>query len=258
MDAAVQGSPVAAIPMRLDRRLRLGPFPRAQDAIKFVCYGAAGAVFVPFLGAVGVVPFLAAGFLFSAWRPDGESLDERALRYVAWRARRHRRGPSVTPRTGRGGAHRYLRAADGTPVVVLRSGGTPVAYRPPAELERLFRAWGDFLRALDGSVYLRAGTAPLAAAPFRPRPAEAAEEDATARAGYDELVAVLCRRRLVRRVDVALAAAEATPEASARLETRARMAAERLAALGVRPTRLTGTALADAGHRFGWEAEAAP
>ncbi len=259
MDDPPEGSPVATIPMPLDRRLRLGPFPRAQDAVKFVCYGAAGAVLVPFVGVVGWLPFVGAGFLLSVWRPDGQSPDERAAQWVAWRVRRLRRGAPMTagPAT-RSRSRRYLRTANGAPAVVLRTHGTPIAYRPPAELVRLFGGWGAFLRAAEGSIYLRAGTAPLAAGPLRPRPHGGTPAEAAARAGYDELVAVLCRRRSVRRVDVALATPEANAEAPARLEARARAAAERLAALGLGPVRLVGPALDEAGHRFGWAAEEGP
>lgn len=250
------GPPVVALPRPIDRRMRFGPFARPLDAIKFVGYAAAGALLLPFLGAPAWVLCSAAGFLVSVWRPDGESLEERASRWIGWQGRRlgHRRRVKRVSRTDPRGA-RLLRPGEGPPLAILRTVGTPIAYRPPVELERLFRSWGELLRTLDGPVAVRAGTAPLAASPLLPGSAPATAEEEPARAGYHELVEVLCRRRLVRRVDVALVAPSATHEGAVGLERAARSAEEQLRALGLRPVRLVGRALAEAAHRFGWAEE---
>ncbi len=246
------GPPVVALPQPVDRRLRLGPFASARDAVKFACYAAAGALLAPFVTPYAWLPVVAVGFLVSAWRPEGEALDERVAHWATWRVRRFTGGgpvslPSSPP--ARGG---YLRLGPGRYVTVLRTGGTPLAYRPPAELERLFRAYGELLRASDGVLLLHAGTVPLSADPLVPGRSSSTGPELPAREGYQELVSVLCRRRLVRRVHLALSTPDVGPDALARLDQGTRALASRLAAVGLRPTRLETRALSEAGHRFGW------
>jgi hypothetical protein len=254
MGEEVPAGPVVPLPLPVERRLRLGPFASARDAVKFVCYGATGALLAPFLSPYAWLPVLALGFLVSTWRPDGEALDERLLRWVDWRLRRASGGAAVTrPAEARSAAHgRFLRLAPGQYVTVLRTGGVPLAYRPPGELEQTFRAFGELLRASGGSLFVLAGTVPLSAEPLVPGAATGPGPESAARTGYRELVSVLCQRRLVRRVELALPTLEVGSEGSVRLDQRTRALEARLAVLGLTPVRLGGRVLSDAGHRFGW------
>ncbi|HTS33823.1 MAG TPA: hypothetical protein VMI55_07825 [Thermoplasmata archaeon] len=246
------GPPLVALPRPVERRLRLGPFASARDAVKFAGYAATGALLAPFVAPYAWLPVLGAGFLLTVWRPEGEALDERVARWATWRVRRLARGaPMTDPATppARGG---FLRVGPGQYVTILRVGGTPLAYRPPAELERVFRAYVEALQSSEGILFLHAGSVPLSAEAVTPRHRASSEAEEPARAGYRELVAVLCRRRLVRRVDLAVPNATAGPDLPAHLERATRALAARLAATGLRPVRLEGRALSEAGRRFGW------
>ncbi len=97
---------VVAFPERLDRTLRLGPFPSARDALRLLTYAAVGACLAPFAPAdlwLGVVGF---GFVSSVWKPGGETVEAQTLRTVSWGLRRLREGRPMTqtgssgPRTG--------------------------------------------------------------------------------------------------------------------------------------------------------------
>ncbi|HLM71014.1 MAG TPA: hypothetical protein VK423_06510, partial [Thermoplasmata archaeon] len=81
------GPPLIRLPERLDRRMRLGPFPSSRDALKFVTYAAAGALLSPFTSPWVWLPVLLAGFAVSVWRPDGRAVDERILAYSVWKFR---------------------------------------------------------------------------------------------------------------------------------------------------------------------------
>lgn len=247
------GPPVVSLPQPVDRRLRLGPFASAHDAVKFVCYAAAGALLAPFVTPYAWLPALAAGFLVTVWRPEGESLDERVARWATWQIRRLNRAGSMNDRSSPPARGRFLRLGPGRYVTILRMAGTPLAYRPPTELERVFRAYAEALRASEGILFVRAGSTPLSAEPLTPgrRPANEAED--AAREGYRELVSVLCRRRLVRRVDLALSTVATGPDGPARLDQGTRALAARLATAGLRPIRLERRALSDAGRCFGWQ-----
>ncbi len=243
---------MVSLPRPVDRRLRLGPFASARDAIKFVCYAATGALLAPFVTPYAWLPILAAGFLVTVWRPEGEAWDERAARWVQWRIRRLARGEPVSEPSLPTSRGTFLRLAAGRYVTILRIGGTPLAYRPPAELERVFRAYAEALRSSEGTLFLHAGSVPLSPTPLVPGALPRDTAEGPARDGYRELVSVLCRRRLVRRVDLALSTVTTEPEAPARLDRATRALAARLAAAGLRPTRLEARALSEAGRRFGW------
>ncbi len=252
------GPPIIGLPERLDRRMRLGPFPSARDALKFVTYAAAGALLSPFASPWVWIPVVLAGFAVAVWRPDGRAVDERAFAFVSWKLR------SVGPR----GAVReatcsplvrqgLLQLASHRYVAVVRTGGTPTAYLPPNELLRRFELYRELLRSLDPSFTYLATTTPIRSQAVRPGVASIVGEEAPAVSGYSELVSLLCRRRFLRRVYFVVGTLEADAGAIGRLEGRVANLVEGLGALGLRPIRLRDRALAEAARRFGWPAKVA-
>ena len=248
-----EGAPVVVLPERVDRRLRLGPFPSARDAIKFLCYAAAGALLAPFAGVPVGLGVTALGFMASAWYRDGRPWDEQALAALRWRWRSFGRETSVTAGSENPLLrHGFVRLAPTQFVAVVRAGGTPVAYLPPAELARRFEMFRDLLRATDGHFAFLVTFASIHGGPFLPSALLRPETDAGACSGYADLVRLLCRRRLGRRVYVALGTSEAGAASIARLEGQVASVVERLAAFGLHPVRLRDRALFEAARRFGW------
>jgi hypothetical protein len=252
---AVGEGPTVAVPERLDRTLRLGPFASGRDALKFVAYAAVGAVLVPFAGALVWLPFVGAGLAVSLWRPGGEALDDRCARYLRWKLGVRPRGRPVNG--GRPGPRSVVRLPTGYAAVV-RSGGLPLAYLPSDGLARRFEQYRELLRAIDGSILLLASRAPIHAAPLRPAEPPPVGPERPARDGYRELVEVIVRRRHLRQVLVALTVVGTGPEAAGRLDDAVASLVDRLAALGVRSGRLRDRALDAAVQRLGLSAEGGP
>jgi len=259
MAESEDGSPIIGLPERLGRRMRLGPFPSSRDALKFVVYAATGALLSAFTSPWLWLPFVLAGFAISVWRPDGRAVDERALIVVAWKFRSWGLGYSMkdarsAPLVRQGllelAAHRH--------VAVVRTGGSPMAYLPPDELARRFELYRELLRSIDGSFSLLSTVAPIRSQSIRPVPSAEAGHEPTARSGYSELVLLLCRRRLLRRVFFVLGTDGGDLDSVARLEGRVANLIERLGSLGLRPIRLRDRGLAEAARRFGWAAEVVP
>lgn len=250
------GPPVIDLPERLDRRMRLGPFPSSRDALKFVSYAAVGALLAPFASPWVWLPIVGAGFAVAVWRPEGRALDERALAFATWKFRSGRvgravKGPASRPLVRQGllqlAPHRYI--------AVIRTGGAPMAYLPPDELVRRFELYRELLRSTDGSFAFLSTVVPIRSQSVRPTTPPRTGGETPAHSGYSELVQVLCRRRLLRRVYFVLGNAGASPETMGQLEGRAANLIERLGSLGLRPTRLRDRALAEAARRLGWPAE---
>ncbi|MCI4369159.1 MAG: hypothetical protein L3K09_06325 [Thermoplasmata archaeon] len=241
-----------AIPQPVERRMRLGPFPSARDALKFVGYATAGAVFVPFWGGLVWLPFLAAGFAVSVHRPQGSAVDERLLAYCRWRMRvanpDHGPGPLRSPPVSPGST---LRLRGGRSVAILEAGGTPVAYLPPEDARRLFERYRDLLRGVEGA-YIVASVGPLSARSFLPTGDGAPGVDREARAGYAELVTRLCQKRHRRVVWITLWGAEDSPAALRNLTERANFLARELGGLGIALERLSGSELRRVASRLGW------
>lgn len=249
------GPPVVGLPERLDRRMRLGPFPSSRDALKFVAYAATGALLVPFTSSWVLLLAVTVGFSVSVWRPDGQALDERALRLVSWKLRSLSPGNTVSDATPHPLVRQgLLELAPHRYVAVVRTGGTPIAYLPPAELAQRFDRYRELLRSTESSFALLATTAPIRGQAVRPGSFPRAGAEARALSGYRELVSLLCRRRLLRRVYIVLGTTETGAEAVSRLEGRVTNLIERLGALGLRPVRLRDRGLAEAARRFGWAA----
>jgi hypothetical protein len=243
--------PAAAVPERLDRRARLGPFPSARDAAKFLSYAAGGALLVPVVGPLPWIPVVAVGFLVAVWRPDGQALDERALAVLRWVVRssggtRAMNGPipDVAHR------HRLLRW-DGRYVAVLQAAGGPLAYLPPEELRRRFDRFRDLLRSLGDGWGFVVGAVPVHVGSVRPPRAPVRAEERAAREGYTELIVQIGSRRSLRRVHLLVTDPDPGLEGIGRIEAAATRAALELNGLGVRTVRLTGRELREAAHRLG-------
>jgi len=254
MPDAEADPPIVGLPERLDRRLRLGPFPSGREALKFVVFAAIGAVLVPVAGVGIWVVFLVAGLAVSLWRPDGIPLDARLLAVARWELRRTAPGAPMTASPDRPRGAAVVPLAAGGYAAVVRASGVPLAYLPPAELRRRFELYRDLLRAVDGSLVVLAARAPIHAEPFVPPPDPAVGAPvAAARAGYRELVELIVRRRAVRQVFVGLPVPENGPESLRRLEDRVDGVIERMAGLGLAPVRLKDRALAEAARRVGFD-----
>jgi hypothetical protein len=252
MDAGLDGPPVVELPERVDRRVRLGPFASARDALKFVTYAAVGAVLVPFTTPYLWLAIVGAGFALCVVRSEGRAMDEHVATYLLWRFRSMRRRRSVAPLLGPPARRGLVGLGSGQFAVILRTGGTPIAYLPPTELARRFDQFRELLRSLRGSLGLSVTSAPMIAGPVTPTPIDASCADAEARDGYTELVSVLCRRRSVRRIDLVLTTEASGVDSIADLETRASALTARLSEIGVRSVRLQDRVLGEAARRWGW------
>ena len=251
MDAR-DGPPVVVMPERLDRRLRLGPFASGRDLVMFLALAAVGAVagtaLSPWLGLAIVV----AGAVVTLWRPDGEAIDERVVALARWALRRASGGRAMrrpSPEAGTPGRDATVVLGDGRVAAVLRAGGAPLAYLPPADLARQFERYRELLRGVDGALVLIASRAPIHARSLAPTAPETGDRPAWE--GYRDLVALLARRRSVRSVVVAVVATDAGPNGARQLETAVALVAGRLADLGIRAERLVGRPLADTAWRTG-------
>lgn len=246
--------PPIPLPRRLDRRMRLGPFPSAREAMRFAAYAAAGAIVVPVGGAIAWLPILGAGFLLCVVRPDGKGFDDQVGDYLRYRWRRHRAAsrraaPPPARRLGNG----YLEIPGPFVASMLVADGVPIRFLPPPDARELFERYRELLRSIDLGFHLEVGSHALrSVAAFAPgsTPVRAPEE--SARAGYREMAKLLLARRRMRRVGVLLFEPGADPGAVDRLESRTRAFAHGLASMGVRADRLGGRALERAAEEMGW------
>lgn len=246
--------PWVSVPEPLDRRPRLGPFSSGRDAVKFVTAAAVGAVVSLAVEPWAGLPIVAAGAVVALWRPDGEPLDARLVAVARWTLRRSSEARPVTdPEVRRGeGPGSTVRLPDGRRAAVLRTGGVPLAFLPPAELAREFDQYRELLRAAEGGLVVVASSVPIHAGSLVPVDGSGADADGPARAGYRELVELLARRRSVRRVFVAIAQATPGEDGLRALDAATERTRGRLADLGLRAERLRGGPLADAARRLGW------
>lgn len=252
MPEGEENAPVVRMPERVDRRARLGPFPSARDAARFLCYAAAGALAAPFVSPFLWLPVVGGGFVVSVWQPDGQPADGRAVAYLLWRIRARSGGATVSRRSKPSTRHRVVPLASGAHAAVVRAGGCPMAYLPPAALQRRFTAYRDLLRAIPGHLGLLATTVPIRDQRMRPGGAGPEGDEGVARTGYSELVGMLCARRRIRRVYLALRNDDTSADSIHRLDAAAQALVERLGELGLSALRLEGRALAEAADRFDW------
>ncbi len=253
---APTGWPTVPLPERVDRPLRLGPFPSARDALKFLCYAGVGVALVPLVDLPFGLAVAAAGFLVAVHHPEGRPWDERALDVLRWKWRATSGGRMRTSKPRPPLIHSGLvRLGEGDWVAVVRTGGVPLAFLPPSELARRFESYRDLLRASDGRLLFLATLSSIRAAPFLPPEPGGDGPDRAARAGYSELVELLCRRRHGRRIYLVVGGRESGMEGVARLEGQVALLLEHLTALGLAPVRLKDRALLEAARRLDWPVE---
>jgi hypothetical protein len=247
------GPPVVPFPERLDRRLRLGPFASARDALKFLTYAAGGALLAPFTTPYLWPAVVVLGFAICVVRPDGQGLDERAVAFTLWKLRGSRTGGRVTrPTPSPPGRHGVVAIGAGRYAAILQTGGTPIAYLPPGELKQRFDIFRELLRSVETDLGCLVASVPMRPAGVTPKPTGIGASDGPASKGYAELVVLLCRQRSVRRVYLVLVSEKAGAAGISDLENRATTLADRLVGLGLRVTRLRDRSLAGAAHRWGW------
>jgi hypothetical protein len=246
-----ESSPWIGLPATFDRRLRMGPFPSVRDALKFATYAAVGAIPAALVAPIWWIPFLGGGFLVAIFHPEGKPADERVGEFVAYHWRRgtqraevskgRRGGPGPGPTVAVGGA---------ALAAVLDVPGTPVAFLPPADSRALFDRFRDLLNALEGGLYIVAGIEPIVTSPFQPA-AEPAPRAPEARAGYAEMVRILCQRRQRRRVLVVVWVRRGAG-AEEKLERSVRAVTDHLGRLGLPAERLSEDRLGVVLRRIGW------
>lgn len=248
---------VVGLPEPLDRRMRLGPFPSVGQALKFGAYVAVGAVAAALVGPVGWLPFLGVGFVVSTYRRSGKSADERAADFLAFQLRQRSTAGPLRDRGARVSGD-LVHVAPGARVAILVARGVPVAFLPPAEARRLFDGFRQLLDGTEASIYVVAGLHPMRDAPFLPprERAPGAAVDAAARAGYVEMMRVVCSKRARRRVTIALWAPGPAEGEELRLLRSVRRVTEGLERLEIPIERLTGAALRAEADRLGLGGEA--
>ena len=245
------GPPLIGLPAPVNRRTRVGPFPSAGAALKFVTIAAGGAILALFAGPWSWLPFLGGGFLLTTGRRDGKTLEEKAGDFLRWQARRRGRSRSLRRPARAPSDARVARLDSGRLVAVLLSGGVPVAFLPPDEARALFEGYREFVRSVDSGFVLRVESRALDPTPHLPtQTARSVPSERPAREGYVEMVRLLCRRRRVRRVHVVLWAARGEDRAA--LLDRVGSVEERLRALGLDVEGLAGDSLTRTLTQFGW------
>ena len=239
--------------------MRLGPFPSARDAMKFAAYASVGAIVVPWGGAVAWLPILAAGFLLSVVRPDGKGLDERAGDYLKWRFRREATGPRLGRTARPAASDAIVRLPGGYAGAVVEAGGVPIRFLPPSDARALFERYGTLLRSLDAGFHLEMGARPVPQGTVRPMTGPTAgRAEASARAGYEEFLRLVLKRRRLRRVRVLLFEPLSGAVSLGRLEARVRTLVAGLDGMGVGSDRLRGQGLLRALEAMGWPSEGRP
>lgn len=199
---ALAPADLSAIPIHplVHRRLRLGPFASGRDLVKFLCFATVGATAAAVTSAVVWLPFLAVGALIAFARVEGQTLDDYAVGYFRfqWRsAGSHRLSRSASRGSRLSGSSRHSAPS-------IQTGGIPIAYLPPRELQHLFEGWRSTLAALDLPIgWCMRGEA-FSPLPFLPSPPDPLPEERDALESYREFVQVLLRNRYRRVVDLTL------------------------------------------------------
>ncbi|MHB1435095.1 MAG: hypothetical protein ACYCPN_04525 [Thermoplasmata archaeon] len=246
------GLPIG-LPERIDRPLKLGPFPSARDAVKGLAYVLVGALLIPIAGLWGWLPMIGVGLLVGLVRVDGVPLDTGLYRRARRRWRRDERLARHRIPPGDPAELRWLTLPMGRKVGIVRAEGTPLAFLPPAELRARFAVYRELLLDCGVGGVLIGSTLPITPTALRPGRRSVGEREGAVRDSYAELLRLLCERRRHRRVYLALWTPETGPDALTQLDARLAAVEERFRALGASPRRLAGEELTRAARRFGWE-----
>jgi hypothetical protein len=252
MEPEPNGPPIVPIPERVDRRLRLGPFSSAHDALKFLSYAAIASLVASIISPWVACAVAALGFGLTVYRPEGVSLDERCAAFLLWQLRSRRNDSTMTPQVRSTPSPGLLTLSTGERVAIIRANGTPTAYLPPTELSRRFHLFRGVLRGMRDGLAFAVTLEPMRSDTVIPPRTTDERTDGEAIDGYQQLVAILCRQRSVRRVDLVLRTSTGGAGGIADLETRVAGLVEGLIALGVGAVRLQGKGLAEAARRWGW------
>ena len=234
---------LSAIPVRqlVPRRLRLGPFASGRDLVKFLCLATTGAAAAAVTSVVVWLPFLAAGAVLALVRVDGRTLDDYALGYCRFR-RRASHGTTDTAAAAPYGSRSSRPRSHPSPII--RAGGIPIAYLPPADLHRLFDEWRSAVSAIDGVVGIRSRGELFSPLPFLPAVERPRGPERVALESYRELVRGLLRKRYRRVVEVMVRAGRSDGDAPPiSLETQVEALLATLERLGIPTDRsVAGTA----------------
>lgn len=259
MEDASVGPLLAELPEPVGRKLRLGPFPSAVDALKFVTYAAVGAVLASITSPWVWVPAIVLGFAFSMVRVDGRPLDAEVAAALRWRLFPARGVPLNDARRGSRDLTRdVLRLSGDRHVALIRVIGGPIAYLPPAEMAQRFERFRKLLRSWNRPFSLRVSSDPMHPGPVAPGQLPDTGLDREATIGYSELVALLCRRRSVRRVELLVDVPGASPIEMTRSRAQIDSLLGGLASLGLQAAVLRGASLDAAAHRWGWPVARGP
>ena len=194
---------LSAIPVHqlAARGLHLGPFGSGRDLIKFLGVATVGAAVAAVSSAVLWLPFLGIGALVSFVRLEGRTLDDFALGYLRFRWR-----TSTPPGSSGGGPSPFCPAS--TPSVgrsgSIRTGGIPISYLPPRELQRLFEEWRSTLAAICRPMSFRVWGESFSPLPFLPAATSDREGERQALEAYRQLVHLLLRHRSRRIVELTI------------------------------------------------------
>ena len=241
------------LPEPLGRRPRLGPFPSSPAALKFAAIAAVGAAVAGATAAVVWVPFLLGGFALVTVRKEDRTMDGLVTDYLRWRFRAARGG-----RRGRGAIDRpplgqIATGPGGARIAILETGGLPIAFLPRRDAETLFDGFRALLRAHGHGLYLHVRAVRIPSGSLRPASAtDPSSAEATARAGYREMVGLLTRSRRARRVQLVTWTVAGEPDGLAQLEGRVEALYGGLSGLGLAVERLEGAALRRAMESIGW------
>jgi hypothetical protein len=196
-------SDVSAVPILrlIPRKLRFGPFGSGRDLVKFLCTATVGAAVAAVTSAAVWPIFLGVGILIALPRVEGQTLDDFAVGYCRFRWRSAVGSQSLPKSPGPAPSRSKT---PGKATASLCSGGIPIAYLPPQEMQRLFEGYRAALGSVDGPVAFRAGGERFSPLPFLPATQSLAAREQAVLDSYRDLVRTLLRNRFRRRVDLTL------------------------------------------------------
>ncbi|HKS59664.1 MAG TPA: hypothetical protein VJS68_02675 [Thermoplasmata archaeon] len=228
--------------------MRLGPFPNATEALKFLLWATAAFVLASIATPLVAVPVLSSGLFLSVYHPEGVGLDRR---FWTWCRFRFRSGAAAPGAAGSGERPFSTRFLDGKGLAVASAQGIPLRFLPPARQREVYDAFRQLLSGLEGEALFHAVTEPVPARRYLPRRRVSGGAESFARDGYSELLRQLLRRRRRRTVLLALVGGPgSSPAVTAGLDGRIASVMALLDSIDVPTTRLRGGELRRALRRW--------